>query len=286
MGNNGILNASPVRIFDAHNAVWTIIKRMGSNFPIFLKPLAYLEANRIKKYEGMIVWNFEHTLAVSKQDSQGLLEAVGAFKNKDEVDQGSITIVPIAVDTQELLPVNRFDGSTNIVTLGTLHYPPNADGIRWFIHEVFPLIKQKLPEASLTVIGKNPPSDFVQIAHQNPNSIKVTGYVPDLTPYLEKAGVMVVPVRAGGGMRVRILEAFARGMPVVTTTIGIEGIEASPGEEVIIKDVPSEFAEAVVNLINDRGLQEKLARKGRLLAETQYDWQVVLKKMDTIYARN
>jgi glycosyltransferase involved in cell wall biosynthesis len=97
---------------------------------------------------------------------------------------------------------------------------------------------------------------------------------------------MVVPVRAGGGMRVRILEAFARGMPVVTTTIGIEGIEASPGEEVIIKDVPSEFAEAVVNLINDRGLQEKLSRKGRLLAETQYDWQVVLKKMDTIYARN
>jgi glycosyltransferase involved in cell wall biosynthesis len=276
----------PIRIFDAHNAVWTIIERMGQNAPIFLKVPAMLEANRIKRYEGMITTSFEHTLAVSKLDSEALLVAAEAYNDNVRREHIPITIIPIAVNTKEIQPVDRMTGSTNILTLGTLHYPPNADGIRWFIQDVFPSIKLKLPEATLTIIGKNPPSDFIQISKQDPDSILVTGYVPDLTPYLEKAAVMVVPVRAGGGMRVRILEAFARRMPVVTTTIGIEGIEASQGEEVLVTDEPAEFADAVVNLIKDGEFQEKLASKGRKLAETQYDWQVVLKKIDHIYSNN
>lgn len=277
-------NSAPIRIFDAHNAVWTIVERMGQNAPIYLRPLAQMEANRIKKYEGMITTSFEHTLAVSELDSHALFEAAQTFDSDVKRDQIPITIVPIAVNTQEIQPIERMRGSTNIVTLGTLHYPPNADGIRWFIHEVFPGIKQKLPEATLTVIGKNPPRDFIQISNLHPDSIIVTGYVPDLTPYLEKAAVMVVPVRAGGGMRVRILEAFARGMPVVTTSVGIEGIEASHGEEVLVIDDPAEFADAVLNIIKDDIFQDKLATKGRKLAETQYDWQVVLKIIDHIYS--
>lgn len=284
--SDGLSNSIPVRVFDAHNAVWTIVERMGQNAPIFLKAIAKLEADRIKNYEGMITTSFEHTLAVSESDSQALMEAAVAYNSDVIPNHIPITIIPIAVNTHEIQPINRMAGSTNIITLGTLHYPPNADGIRWFIKEVFPIIKQQLPEATLTIIGKNPPNDFIQITRQKPESITVTGYVPDLTPYLEEAGVMVVPVRAGGGMRVRILEAFARGMPVVTTTIGIEGIEACPGEEVLIVDEPTEFADAVVNLIKDDELQDKLASKGRKLAETQYDWQVILKKMDKIYSRN
>jgi polysaccharide biosynthesis protein PslH len=276
----------PVRIFDAHNAVWTIVERMGQNAPYILKKLANLEAHRVKKYEGMIVKCFEHTLVVSTQDSHSLLEAVEAIDTNRLKDQIPITVIPIAIDTQLLQPVNRINGSRNIVTMGTLHYPPNADGIRWFILEVFPIIKQKIPDASLTIIGKNPPGDFIKIAQQQPDSITVTGYVPDLTPYLEKAEVMVIPVRAGGGMRVRILEAFARGMPVVTTTVGIEGIEAIPDEEVVIKDTPSEFAQAVVNLLNNRNNQDNLASKGRQLAEARYDWKVVLEKLDVIYSKN
>lgn len=272
-----------VLIFDAHNAVWTIVERMRQTAPWFLKPLASLEARRIKRYEGMIVQNFDHTLAVTEPDRQALLEAAAFYDPSIHLRPGRITVVPIAVDTSSTQPVRRQPGSANIVSLGTLHYPPNADGIRWFLKEVFPLVRREAPRASLTIVGKNPPQDFLLAAASSAGAIVVTGYVPDLTPHLEEAALMVVPVRAGGGMRVRILEAFARGMPVVTTTVGLEGIEARPGEDVLIADTPAEFSERVVELLEDEQLQARLSANGRRLAETRYDWQVVLKKMHEMY---
>jgi glycosyltransferase involved in cell wall biosynthesis len=274
----------PVVVFDAHNAVWTIVERMRDNAFWLLKPVAALEARRVKRYEGQIVSEFDHTLAVTEPDHKALLEAVRFYNPASaELPTGKITVAPIAVDTQLLQPVQRKPGSMNIVTLGTLHYPPNADGIRWFANEVFPLIRRQLSAVTLTIIGKNPPADFLQLAEQNPQVIQVTGYVPDLLPYMEAAALMVVAVRAGGGMRVRILEAFARAMPVVTTTVGLEGIEAQPGEDVLVQDEPAAFAEATIKLLQDAEMQSTLAANGRRLAETRYDWQVILQKMDRIY---
>jgi polysaccharide biosynthesis protein PslH len=273
----------PVLIFDAHNAVWTIVERMRRSAPWLLKPLAALETRRIKRYEGMIVHNFDYTLAVTEPDSKALLEAAFFYDPSVHVHPGRITVVPIAVDTNSTQPVRRPSGSANILTLGTLHYLPNADGIRWFLKEVFPLIRRDVPQASLTIVGKNPPQDFLLSAASSAGAIVVTGYVPDLTPHLEEAALMVVPVRAGGGMRVRILEAFARGMPVVTTTVGLEGIEARPGEDVLVADTPAEFSERVVELLDNEQLRARLSANGRRLVETTYDWQVVLKKMHEMY---
>jgi glycosyltransferase involved in cell wall biosynthesis len=276
-------NYGPALIFDAHNAVWTIIERMRQNAPWFLKPVLALEVRRMKRYEGHVIHQFDHTMAVTEIDRQALSAAAVSSLDGAKPSLPAVPVIPIAVDTGQLRPVRRQPGSANILTLGTLHYPPNADGIRWFMSEVYPLIQQKVPEATLTIIGKNPPKDFLDRAAQEPQSINVTGYVPDLTPYLEKAALMVVPVRAGGGMRVRILEAFARAIPVVTTTIGLEGIDAQPGEEALVANTPPDFASAVVRLLRDETLQAKLATNGRRLAEKSYDWKVVLKAMDTIY---
>lgn len=273
----------PFLIFDAHNAVWTITERMGENASWFLKPVLALESERIKRYEGMLTERFDHTMVVIEPDREALLAAVND-RFTTEVRQ-SVSVIPIAVDTAKLQPLTRKPTSANIVTLGTLHYPPNADGIRWFLTEVLPLIRAQIPEAVLTIIGKNPPKDFVEAANQNPDHVAVTGYVPELDPYLDQAAIMVVPVRAGGGMRVRILEAFARAMPVVTTTVGLEGIEAAHGQEVLVANDPVAFAAATVELLQDQVLQERLAANGRILAENRYDWQVVLKKMNDIYAQ-
>jgi glycosyltransferase involved in cell wall biosynthesis len=275
----------PYLVFDAHNAVWTIVERMRHNAPWYLKPIAGIEEQRVKRYEGMVISKFDHTLAVTEPDRKALEEAVDLFTDGVGDFKNSITVVPIAVDTQKLQPVVRKPGSVNIVTLGTLHYPPNADGIRWFAQEVYPLILEEKPDATLTILGKNPPSDFYQLQNKYPQKIEVTGYVPDLTPYLEKAALMVIAVRAGGGMRVRILEAFARGMPVVTTTVGLEGIEARSEEEILVEDDPAGFAQATLRLFEDEALGFSLAEKGRLLAESHYDWQVVLTRMDEIYNR-
>lgn len=279
---------SPWRIFDAHNAVWTIVDRMRAALPWYARLLLRGETGRVKRFEGLVVERFEQTLAVTEIDRQMLLDARQAYlaaQGDHSIDPQKITVAPIAVDTQELQPVPRQADSSEVLTLGTLHYPPNADGIRWFANEVFPLVRARVAQAHLTIVGKNPPPDFRQLAEQMPDVIRVTGYVADLAPYLSRAGLMVVPVRAGSGMRVRILEAFARGVPVVTTTIGLEGIDARPGQDVLVADTPAEFADAVCRLLNDPQLQAQLAANGRRLAEERYDWKVVLKTVGELYEK-
>ena len=272
----------PFIIFDAHNATWTIWERMRENAPWFLKPVYQLEEARIKRYEGMLIDRFDHTTVVIEPDREALLQGLANGTAAGLLPR--ISTIPIAVDTRVLQPIQRQPDSTNIVTLGSLNYPPNADGIRWFMREIFPLIRQQAPQATLTVIGKNPPPDFVQMAEQNPGVITVTGYVDDLTPYMEAAALMVVPVRAGSGMRVRLLEAFARAMPAVTTTVGLEGIDAEDGREILLADDAAAFAETTVRLLRDQAKQQCLANNGRALAEARYDWRVVLKQIDAVYA--
>jgi len=282
-GASAFTDKKPKVIFDAHNAVWTIVERMQEQAHWFLKPVLSIETKRVKRYEGELLKTVDYVLAVTDVDKAGLEEALSFSNLRKRERVAPITVIPIAVDTQQLQPIKRTPSSMNIVTLGTLHYPPNADGIRWFINDVFPLIQKRVPEATLTIIGKNPPKDFLDAAVHSPKAIKVTGYVPKLVPYFEKSAVMVVPVRAGGGMRVRILEAFAYAMPVVTTTIGLEGINAEPGKDVLVADTETDFANHVSGLLENVSLQDNLSVNGRILAMTKYDWQVVLSAMMPIY---
>jgi glycosyltransferase involved in cell wall biosynthesis len=293
----GTKGPRPLLVFDAHNATWTILERMCQTLPGHLgvfRPLLRLEARRVKDYEGMIVEAFDHTLAVTQIDRRDLIEALKVHRKNSPPGNGRvvpranpdphpITVVPIAVDTSKHQPTARQPGSTSILTLGSLNYPPNADGVRWFAQDVFPLVRQKIAQATLTIIGKNPPQDLVELSARMPESMTVTGYVPDLQPYLERAALVVVPVRAGSGMRVRILDMFALAMPVVTTTVGLEGIEAEQGKEVLVADTPDEFATAVIRLIQDEALQARLAAHGRRLAEERYDWRAALHALNDIY---
>ena len=286
-----LIDRPPYLVFDAHNAVWSIVERMQQNAPGYQKPLLAIEARRIKYYEGMVVQNYDHTLAVTEVDRNYLLQARDTYlrssfndtNQKNSARSPMITTYPITVDTTQIQPIKRQPGSKNIITLGTLHYPPNADGIRWFIREVFPSVRQHVPNVSLTIVGKNPPRDMVQLASSESQSINVTGYVPELKPYMEEAALMVVPVRAGSGMRVRILEAFARAMPVVTTSVGLEGIDANIGEDVIVQDTSEGFASAIVQLLKDEALQAQLATNGRRIAQNRYDWKTGLKGLENIY---
>ena len=275
----------PALVFDAHNAVWTITERMKENAPFYLKPPLWLETKRIKHFEGMIVSDFQATLAVTEPDRLSLLEAVHSYAGNGKSKFPPISVIPIAVDTHQIQPVSREVDSLNIITMGTLYYPPNADGIRWFVQEVFPLVRHKMPKVTLTIIGKNPPNDFVRVANDPESGVTVTGFVEELDPYFAKSALMVIPVRAGGGMRVRILEAFARAIPVVTTTVGLEGIQAQPGKDVIVEDNPVEFARSVIELLQNKDLQERLSRNGRQLVEYKYDWQVVLENLDQTYKK-
>lgn len=274
----------PRRVFDAHNAVWSIVERSAQTAPVFLRPVLSMETRRTRRYEGELVRGFDHTLVVSDVDRDNLLRAAaGGNSNSQGEWAARLTVIPIAVDCRALAPVRRTEGSTNILTASTLFYPPNADGVRWFAREVYPLVRRQVPEATLTIVGPRPPRDIAALAVEQAPQIKVTGYVPDLVPYLRAAAVMVVPVRSASGMRVRILEALARGVPVVTTTTGVEGIAARDQEHLLIADSPQDFAAAVARVIRDPDLGCRLAAQGRALAEREYDWQVALPKLEAVY---
>jgi glycosyltransferase involved in cell wall biosynthesis len=283
--SDGAPAAAPPLVFDAHNAVWTILDRARQTVFPPLRPLYAFEAARLRRYEGRLVREAAATLAVADPDRAALLEAVAASGGDVAAADARIHVMPISVDTQVLQPRPRPPAdSREIVTLGTLHYPPNADGIRWFLQEVLPQVQAACPAAHLTVIGKNPPADFSALAAVSAGRVEVTGYVPDLDPYFARAAVLVVPVRSGGGMRVRILEGLARGVPMVTTTVGLEGIDARPGEDILVADTSAEFAAALLALLHDPALQERLARNGRRLAETRYDSQSALTPFAQVYA--
>jgi len=272
-------NRLPAIVFDAHNAVYEIVARARQTALPLVRPALALEAKRLKRYEASLVEQFDQTLAVSEIDKRALLQASPTASKYDS----KISVIPIAVDCTTLQPIRRADGSHNILTVGTLFYPPNADGVRWFLSDVFSIVQKQFPAVTLSVVGPRPPKDIVEFGKRNAECVQVTGYVPDLQPYFERAALMVVPVRAGSGMRVRILEALARGIPVVTTTTGVEGIDAIAGEHLLVADEPNEFANAIVRLLRDPQLGATLAQNGRRLAEQKYDWQVVLPKLEAVY---
>jgi glycosyltransferase involved in cell wall biosynthesis len=165
-----------------------------------------------------------------------------------------------------------------------MYWPPNIDGVLWFIHEVWPLIRERKPGVQFDVVGSRPPREIIALGGDE-RGINVTGYVPVPTPYLQRAALMVVPLRAGGGMRVKILNAMAQGLPIVSTTLGYEGIAVTPGEDILVGDTSEKFAAAVLRLLEDANLAACLAANGRHLVEEKYDYRRACIPLNEVYAR-
>ena len=274
VGLNGVK-----RVLDQHNAVYCIPQRLAQHEPNPLKRLLLeLEWRKLARYEAEVCRQFDHVITVTEEDKQIL--------SQFSIPNSQFTIIPICVDPSEIPVVERNPEVKNIISIGTMFWPPNVDGVLWFAREVFPLIKQQVPEARFYVVGKNPPREIRQLSKpksQVPSPIIVTGYVEDPTPYFADSAVFIVPLRAGGGMRVKILDAWARGIPIVSTTIGCEGIQVRHGENILVADTPEDFTQATVSLMRDRAKADELARRGRCLVEERYDWRVAYRPLARLY---
>lgn len=158
---------------------------------------------------------------------------------------------------------------------------PNRDAVEYFAHHIFPKVRAEFPEARFVVAGRNPPRDFVA-SFRLESRIEFTGTVPDMRPYLSSASVVVVPLRLGGGTRIKILEACAAGRPVVSTTIGAEGLDLEPGKELLVEDDPAEFARAVIALLRDPARCDALAKAGRTAIVERYSHLTLKKALDAV----
>lgn len=177
-------------------------------------------------------------------------------------------VVPNGVDTSEFAPA-AVDNIDVIVFTGLLGYRPNFDGVRWFVHEVLPLVRESRPEARLLVVGS---ASREVIEPLRAPGAEFLGWVPDVRPHLSTASVVVVPLLAGGGTRLKVLEALSCGRAVVSTSLGVEGIDVVDGEELLIRDSPADFASAVVTLLEDLALRRRLGDRARALALGRYSW--------------
>jgi glycosyltransferase involved in cell wall biosynthesis len=266
----------PLRVLDQHNAVYMIFNRLadGERNPL-KRQIARLEAKKVARYEADVCARFERVVWVTRED----YDAVAAAGGAPTVNSG---IIPICIDTAKQPPLTRRSGRRRVTFLGGLHYPPNAQGVVWFARNIFPKVLAEAPDAILTVIGKQPPPELLD-GTIPPANLEVTGYIDEPQPYLEETRAFIVPLLAGGGMRVKILDAWRWGLPIVSTTIGAEGIATTPGEDILVADEPADFSRQVVALLQNASLNDTIAAGGRRSAEQRYEWSHVYKAWDAVY---
>jgi glycosyltransferase involved in cell wall biosynthesis len=187
------------------------------------------------------------------------------------------------VDTEYFKPEGSPESPSELVFTGSMDWVPNEDAILHFARAILPAVLREVPEASLTVVGRKPSARLRAAVAGLP--VRVTGRVEDVRPYVSKAAVYVVPLRAGGGTRLKIFEALAMGKAVVSTTVGAEGLPLIPGEHFIGADDPALFAGAVVSLVRDPARRRALGAAGRRLVEERYSWPQVAREFEQHFAK-
>lgn len=228
---------------------------------------AYLrvQAERMFAYEQSVCQQAAYVIAVSEADARTMRELFGIAK---------VGSVPTGVDTEYFAPPGDVSPVSDLVFIGSMDWMPNVDGVQYFVREVLPLIRQRRPDCSLTITGRTPPPEVLALAHQD-SRIRVTGTVPDVRPYLWGSLVSVVPLRIGGGTRLKIYEAMAARVPVVSTTIGAEGLQVHPPRDIRIADTPQEFAEQCLALLENPAMRQQTAEAGWQLVNSTCSWSQV-----------
>jgi glycosyltransferase involved in cell wall biosynthesis len=278
-------HGQPKLILDAHNALYRIPRRMARHESNPLKRLLLQrEARALARYEARAYRRFDHVVFVTEQDREALSTLAARNDDADGESELSSDVIPICVDPEVKPLVERVQSPRAVTHLGTMFWPPNIEGTLWFAWEVFPQVLEEAPRAQFVVVGKDPPRE-VRTLPMHVRNVEVTGYVPDPKPYLAETAVFIVPLRAGGGMRVKIVDAWCWGVPIVSTSIGAEGIAVEDGRNILIADTPAAMAEAVARVLDERALGERLRENGRQWVKQRYDWRQVYSRWNQVYEK-
>jgi len=249
-----------------HNVEAVIWKRRAEHAPDPLRRLYLkLQAKHMIRYEGRVCRSVEKVIAVSETDAAIMREWYGVKRAET---------VPTGVDAEYFKSRSPVASATDLVFVGSLDWAPNIDGIDWFQREVLPLILQRKPDCSIAIVGRKPPHAIQELGARYPG-IQVTGTVPDVRPWLWQSKLSIVPLRVGGGTRLKIFESMAAGVPVISTAIGAEGLGARDGDTIRIADAPQDFAAACIAMLEDAAERERLRDRALQMVTERYSWEVV-----------
>jgi polysaccharide biosynthesis protein PslH len=262
------------KVLFQHNVEAMIWKR---HFMVQSHPLkkVYLwgQWKKMYSYEKRTCQWYDWVVAVSEDDRQIM---------KNEYDIEGVSDVATGVDIDYFRPEGQTTPEAfNMVFTGSMDWLPNEDAIKYFTEQIFPIIKRSCPQATLTVVGRNPYASLIELSKKD-SSITVTGRVDDVRPYMERASAYVVPLRIGGGTRLKIYEAMAMQMPVISTTVGAEGLPVKDNEEILLADTPEEFATKVLSVLNDKNFSETLGLRAAETVRTRFGWSRVADQFEEI----
>ncbi len=254
-------NLSTPAVLFQHNVETALWRRRASTEGNPVKRLAYkIEAAKMARYEQRTLERFHHIIAVSDHDRQEMLVMAPGC---------DISVVPTGVDTKKYTMAPPATAEPpRLVFTGSMDWEPNIEAVAYFCQHIFPIVRREFPSALFQIVGRDPHPRVKQLASEH---VEVTGTVPSVNEYLCGATLVVVPLRAGAGTRLKIFEAMAMGRAVISTSIGAEGLDVQSGRDLILADDPTAFAEAILSLLRDAGLRQKYERAAAKLA-AQYDW--------------
>ncbi len=268
---------APLVVFDDINAEYLLQKRAFENDlqqpGRWLGALySFIQWRKLQGYESRVCRQLDKTVVVSKADASALQRLLPDLQCR---------VVPNGVDTRFFHPWDGGESETTLVFTGKMDFRPNVDAMLWFVQDVLPLVREQVPQVLLKIAGGHP-HPRLDVLHEIPN-VELTGYVDDVRPYIGEAAVYVVPLRVGGGTRLKVLEAMSMAKAIVSTSLGCEGIQAGHDRELLIADDPASFSEAVVSLIRDREHRVSLGLAARELAESQHDWTRIAPLLERVY---
>jgi glycosyltransferase involved in cell wall biosynthesis len=252
-----------------HNVESMIWKRHTEHAPTpWHRAYCRGQYERMLRYEAEVCHAAKKIVAVSNADAREMQSLYGASR---------IACVPTGVDIEYFVPPRAIQRTHDLVFLGAMDWRPNVDGIQWFVGKVLPLIRARLSDVSLLVVGRRGRS-------QRDSRIHVTGTVDDVRPYLWGSAVSIVPLRIGGGTRLKIYEAMAAKIPVVSTSVGAEGLDVCDGENIAIADSPEAFAERCLALLSDGEARRKQCQAAWEMVSACYSWEVISRKFEQLLA--
>lgn len=226
------------------------------------KLLDWQEARRLQRFEYATMPRFDGAVVCSQGDA-----TIAAQQGP----QLAVDIIVNGADIEYFTPMRQPDPDPTLLLIGTMHYYPNIDAVLHFFATMHGALLRAIPNLKILIVGHLPPPE-IQALGALPG-VTVTGSVPDVRPYMARSWLLAVPLRLGGGTRLKIVEAMASGLPVVSTTVGAQGLDATDGEQLLIADEPAHFVQQTIRLLNDAALRERLAVQGRTLVHGHYSWQ-------------
>lgn len=286
VARDSVARSVPI-VWDSIDCISSLFQQSAQASPsLYSRLIARIELGRTRRYEAERVQEFDRILTIShleKRELQSLVAHRTANSAPEIAVSDQITVLPPGVDLEYFQPKNPDQRDGTVLFSGKMSYHANVAAAMFLIDKIMPIVWSVIPDATLEIVGQNPPRSLLNRSRANPSRIRIRGYVPDMREYLARASLAVAPITYGAGVQNKVLEAMAMATPVVATPRAVAPLQSQVGTDVLVGEQPDEFAKLIVKLLRDPVLQRQIGKNGRRYVEQEHDIKKIAQKLTHYY---